>query len=195
MAIDQTHIESALSTLGELLAERGEHFEVVVVGGANLILSNLISRPSTKDVDIVAQMTDTGLSRMPAIPPTLRQAIFDVARALGLADDWMNVGPESILDLGLPDGFEERLASRDYGGLVTWSASRYDMICFKLYAAADQGVRSHHMQDLRELSPTRPELESAASWTRSHDPSPAFRDLLVAAISAVQPGKGRDVVG
>jgi hypothetical protein len=53
------------------------------------------------------------------------------------------------------------------------------MVCFKLYAAVDQGLRSRHLQDLRELSPDRNELLAAARWTVTHDPSPGFRSLLV----------------
>jgi hypothetical protein len=105
-----------------------------------------------------------------------------VARTYGLANDWVNLGPESLLDLGLPDGFVDRLERRDYGGLVTGLAGRFDMVCFKLYAAVDQGLRSRHLQDLRELRPDRGELLSAARWTISHDPSPAYRSLLVDAL-------------
>jgi hypothetical protein len=35
---------------------------------------------------------------------------------------------------------------------------------------------------LRELRPDRSELLSAARWTISHDPSPAYRSLLVDAL-------------
>jgi len=113
------------------------------------------------------------------MPEGLRTAILDVARAYGLADDWINFGPESLLDLGLPAGFLGRLERRDYGGLVTWLAGRFDMICFKLYAAADQGPRSRHLQDLDELGPDQDELLAAARWSRTQDPSPGYRSALV----------------
>jgi hypothetical protein len=116
------------------------------------------------------------------MPEPLRIAVLDVARTYGLPNDWVNLGPESLLDLGLPDGFVERLERRDYRGLVTWLAGRFDMVCFKLYAAVDQGLRSRHLQDLRELRPDRGELLSAARRTISHDPSPAYRSLLVDAL-------------
>jgi len=116
------------------------------------------------------------------MPEALRIAVEDVARTYGLARDWVNLGPESLLDLGLPDGFAGRLERHDYGGLVTWLAGRFDMVCFKLYAAVDQGSRSRHLQDLRELQPDRDELFAAARWTRTHDPSPGFRSVLVDAL-------------
>jgi hypothetical protein len=102
-----------------------------------------------------------------------------MSRAYGLADDWINFGPEALLDLGLPAGFLGRLERRDYGGLVAWLAGRFDMICFKLYAAADQGPRSRHLQDLQELNPDQDELLTAARWSLTHDPSPGYRSALV----------------
>lgn len=49
--IGRGQLETALSALGELLAARGMYYEVVLVGGGNLILRELISRPTTKDLD------------------------------------------------------------------------------------------------------------------------------------------------
>jgi len=63
---------------------------------------------------------------------------------------------------------------RTYGGLEIHLPAREDLVCFKLYAAVDQGERSKHFADLRSLSPTPEQLLSAARWTRTHDPSPAF---------------------
>ncbi len=184
-AIGKVQLEAALSALGELLAARGDAFEVVIVGGGNLILQGLISRPTTKDLDILGAWTMGRVCPMRPLPEPLRDAIVGVARTLGLADDWLNTGPDSLLDLGLPDGFETRLDRRDFGGLVAWLAGRFDMVCFKLYASADQGPRSRHFQDLRELEPTRGELLDAARWAMGHDPSPGFRLVLAETLKAL----------
>jgi len=64
---------------------------------------------------------------------------------------------------------------RIYGGLEVHLPAREDLICFKLYAAVDQGERSKHFADLRALTPTSEQLINAARWTRTHDPSPGFR--------------------
>lgn len=178
-SVGQEQLESALSALGELLAARGLHYELVLIGGGNLIVRGLVTRPATKDVDILGEWTPGGVKPMPDIPEGLRDAVVDVARAYGLASDWVNLGPASLLDLGLPDGFASRVERRNYGGLVAWLAGRFDMVCFKLCAAVDQGPRSRHRQDLRELDPTQDELLAGARWTITHDPSPAFRSLLV----------------
>jgi hypothetical protein len=178
-SIGRTQLETALGALGDLLKARGLHYEVVLIGGGNLILRGLVTRPTTKDLDLLGEWTADGIKPMRPMPEPLRIAVFDVARTYGLANDWVNLGPESLLDLGLPDGFVGRLERHDYGGLVTWLASRFDMICFKLYAAVDQGPRSRHLQDLRELGPERDELLTAARWSVTHDPSPGYRSLLV----------------
>jgi hypothetical protein len=178
-SIGRTQLETALRALGELLATRGLHYEVVLIGGGNLILRELVTRPTTKDLDLLGSWTATGVEPMRPMPGPLRTAVLDVARAYGLADDWVNLGPESLLDFGLPDGLVNRLERRDYGGLVAWLAGRFDMICFKLYAAADQGPRSRHLQDLDELGPDQDELLAAARWSRTQDPSPGYRSALV----------------
>jgi len=167
-SVGRTQLETALRALGALLAARGRHYEVVLVGGGNLILRGLVTRPTTKDLDLLGEWTAEGIKPMRPMPEPLRIAIVDVARTYGLASDWVNLGPESLLDLGLPDGFVERLERHDHGGLVTWLADR-----------VDQGPRSRHLQDLRELRPDRDELLAAARWSVTHDPSPGYRSLLV----------------
>ena len=183
--IGRAQLETALAALGELLTARGLRYEVVLVGGGNLILRELIARPTTKDLDILGTRTPDGIVPIRPMPEPLRDAIFDVGRTFGLADDWLNTGPDSLLDLGLPDGFVDRLERRDFSGLVAWLAGRFDMVCFKLYAAVDRGPRSRHFQDLRDLGPDRDDLLSAARWARSHDPSPGFRSLLVETLRAL----------
>lgn len=183
--IVRAQLEAALAALGELLAARGLYYEVVLVGGGNLILRELINRPTTKDLDILGERTADGVTPIRPLPEPLRDAVVDVGRAFGLADDWLDTGPDSLLDLGLPDRFVERLERRDYHGLVAWLAGRFDMVCFKLYAAVDQGSRSRHFQDLRDLEPDRDDLLTAARWARSHDPSPGFRSLPVETLRAL----------
>ncbi|MFH0751804.1 MAG: hypothetical protein V2B17_08205 [Chloroflexota bacterium] len=138
-----------------------------------------MTRPTTKDLDLLGEWTADGIKPMRPMPESLGIAVVDVARTYGLASDWVNLGPESLLNLGLPDGFLGRLERQDYRGLVAWLAGRFDMVCFRLYAAADQGPRSRHLQDLRELRPDRDELLTAARWSITHDPSPGYRSLLV----------------
>ena len=182
-SIGRTQLETALRALGEVLDARGLHYEVVLIGGGNLIQRGLVTRPTTKDLDVLGEWTADGVKPMRPMPEPLRIAVVDVARTYGLASDWVNLGPEALLDPGLPAGFLERLERHDYGGLVAWLADRFDMVCFKLYATVDQGPRSRHLQDLSELRPNRDELLVAARWTITHDPSPGYRSLLVDTLS------------
>jgi hypothetical protein len=182
-SMNAENLQSALSALGEVLASRGLRYEVVIVGGANLLLRGVITR-STKDGDVVGGRSPDGqVTKMPRLPAPLAAAVRDVARTYGLADDWLNVGPASLLDLGLPGGFAGRLSREDFGALTVWLAGRHDMVCFKLYAAADHWpARDRHLADLRALAPDRGDLLAAARWARTHDTSPGFRSLLVAVL-------------
>jgi hypothetical protein len=56
--------------------------------------------------------------------------------------------------------------------------SRRDLICFKVYAAADQGP-GRHVDDLRALEPSSQELLEGARWVRTQDPSEGFLAMIV----------------
>lgn len=183
-ALDQRSTHELLAALAEQLAARDARAELVVIGGSALLAVGLISRP-TCDVDVVALLSDGTLVDPRPLPSDLIDARDRVARDFGLPENWLNPGPADLLKYGLPEGFIERLERHDYGdSLTVHFASRIDQIHFKLYAMADQGAGKHEA-DLRELSATRDELIAAARWTRTHDPSPGFREVLVSALSCL----------
>lgn len=142
----------------------------------------LVERP-TVDLDVVASVDAAGLEPLERLPPTIQQAVTEVATELGLPFEWLNVGPRELLRLGLPEGFEARLHTRRYGTLRLLLADRYDQIHLKLYAAVDQGPDSKHAQDLLLLNPDPEELTAAARWCQTHDPSDAFADQLRQALA------------
>ncbi len=73
------------------------------------------------------------------------EAAKKVARDFNLPDDWLNTGPASAVDLGLPNGVMERVTTRVFGSkLAIHFLGRYDQIHFKLYAAVDQGGAAGH---------------------------------------------------
>ncbi|MFA5891684.1 MAG: hypothetical protein WDA27_12155 [Actinomycetota bacterium] len=170
-------LERALTVLGETLRARNLRFELVAVGGSSLLLLGLMHRP-TQDLDIVALMRDGHPSTAVPLPDELLTAASDVAAVLGLGPKWLNAESSGLFDLGLPRGFDERLETRIYGGLVLHLAGRFDQIHFKVYAAAD-GMSPKHIDDLRRLTPSREELLAAGRWAMSHDVSMGFRMLLV----------------
>ncbi len=184
-------IDDALQALSETLEARGLEYELVAVGGSSLVLLGLITR-ATRDLDIVALVEDGRYVEAVHLPQPLLDAVRDVGEVLGIGAEWLNPGPAALLDFGLPEGFADRAEVRSLGALTLHLASRIDQIALKLYAAVDQGPRSKHVEDLHALEPTHDELRAAASWTRTHDPSPAFRDELLAALRLF--GVGNDDV-
>jgi hypothetical protein len=174
--------DSLLQALAEQLAQLGARYELFVIGGSALLALGLIARP-TRDVDLVALGVDGLLVPAEPLPRHLVAARDRVARDFDLLEDWINSGPTSLLDLGLPEGFLNRVQHREYGSSLTVGfASRLDQIHFKLYAMVDQGPGKHE-GDLRALQPTREELIRAAKWTRTHDASEGYLAMLVQALA------------
>jgi hypothetical protein len=174
---DAKAADQLLHVLSEQLSARGESYTLAVVGGSALLALGLISRP-TRDVDILAIVENNEFVSAQPLPVTLLDAALTVARDFGLPDEWLNPGPTSLLDLGLPNGFYERAQHRFYGpGLEILFASRVDQIHLKLYATVDQGA-GKHLKDLEALQPTHQELLDAARWSRSHDPSEDYLSVL-----------------
>ncbi|MEI8409263.1 MULTISPECIES: hypothetical protein [unclassified Kribbella] len=172
-------LQEALETLGAVLASRGIDSRILVAGGSSLLLLGVVKRP-TADLDVIGLGEDGRYVKAETIPRPLAEAVRDVGAALGLSEKWLNNGPASLFDFGLPEGFESRVTVRRYGSLEVHVVGRFDMICFKLYAAVDHsGQRtSKHLTDLEALDPSTGELLTAARWTRTHDDSDGFRQEL-----------------
>ena len=178
-------LNGALGALGELLARRQQEAELVVIGGGALLLDGVISRP-TKDLDAVARVEAGALTSSEPLPPFLKEAVEDVARAFNLHEKWLNGGPTQLLDMGLPEGLFERTRKLTFGPLTLRTVHRTDQIHFKLYATIDSGgPDSKHFQDLSALKPTQEELETAFAWCRTHDVSDPFATVGKQAIAAV----------
>lgn len=171
-------IEDALTLLGDRLRLAGlPPQELIVCGGTSLIARGFVSR-ATKDVDVLARRVG-GADFVSArqLPKEFLDAAERVARDLGLPITWINSGPVDLFEMGMPDGFMDRLEARSYGHITAWYIGRIDQIHFKLYAAVDRGP-SRHLTDLLTLEPSDSELLAAARWAMTHDVSPAFRELL-----------------
>ncbi len=177
MNIDAALLVQALDALGQLLASRGHHYEVVAIGGGSLLLLGQIGR-MTKDLDLVALVASGEFISAKPLPPDLVQAISDVGVAMDLGKEWLNAGPASLLEAGLPEGFKNRMKVRHYGGLTVHLAGRFDQICFKLYASVDQGPHSKHFIDLKHLRPSADELQTAKLWCLTQDVSEGFAATL-----------------
>jgi hypothetical protein len=161
-----TQANELLAALGEVLADRGEHHELVVIGGTALILSGLSSR-TTKDVDVLARVDHGQLVSADPLPEAVVVAASSVAGVYDLPSDWLNSDPASQLADGLPDGFETRLERREYGGLVVLLPSRADQIALKVHAAADPSLPNKHLEDLQKIEISTAELEGASAFAVS----------------------------
>ena len=186
-------IERVLSALGEQLDILAEQpVELLVCGGSALNVLGLVQR-ATKDVDILAYVKrgKTGgisFAKVEPLSDALMMASRKVARDFDLPENWINPGPTSAVDFGLPDGIMERVTTREFGPKLTVHfLGRYDQIHFKLYASVDQGA-GKHFDDLLALNPAADELEQAARWSMTHDVSKQYRQILKELLSYIGHG-------
>jgi hypothetical protein len=182
---NQKDVENILSALGEQLEGLlNEPVEILVCGGSALNVLGLIQR-TTEDVDVLAYVMrdkEGKISIVKAEPliNELSVAAKIVARDFNLPEKWLNPGPASAVDFGLPEGLMERVITRQYGQkLIVHFLGRYDQIHFKVYAAVDQGA-GKHLDDLLALKPTSEEIENAALWSMTHDVSDGYKETLKA---------------
>ena len=175
--IDISKLNEALQLLNEqLILSDAPATEIVVCGGSALIATGLVPR-TTQDVDIVALMKAEVLVDSEPLPKYLIEAADRVGKVLNLPVDWLNNGPASQFQMGLPQGFQERLTTVIVGKKLTVHyIGRYDQIFFKTFASADRG--GYHVSDLKALNPTEAELIAAAKWCMTQDTSEAFRMIL-----------------
>jgi len=182
--MEEDAVDRALETLGGLLEERGLGYEIVVVGGSALLLLGLIHRP-TRDLDVLALVSQGQYVIAQPLPIDLERAARDVAAELGLDPDWLNSGPTAQIHSGLPTGFRDRVETRIYRTLVVHVASRLDHIHLKLDAVVNRWPsQGKHVDDLRRLAPTRRELLEAARWVRDQDAGPEFPRMVAAVLRA-----------
>ena len=86
--LSRTEIEGALSRLGELAQARGKPVELLVVGGAAMVLG-FDARQSTHDIDAII------LEPLPAAE--IRLIVAQVATELGWPEDWINDGAKGFM--------------------------------------------------------------------------------------------------
>jgi len=139
MALSADDIRRAFGALSEELQRHGRRGEIVVVGGAALVLL-FGARESTKDVDAYF------LSPTAVI---LRDAAQAVADRLNLPGDWLNDGAKGYL-VGLTSG--ELLY--DSPGLTVRAASVAQLLAMKLAAWRDAVDRADAMLLLSHLHGT-----------------------------------------
>ena len=181
MKIGKANVDEIFGALNhQIRIHGGSYISLVVCGGTALAALGLITR-TTKDADVLGLIKETisglEIQRIKKFPDWLSNAAEKVARDFGLPDNWLNLGPASQVESGLPPGLADRLIRKKYGkSLSIYYISRTDQIYFKLYAAVDRN--DYHTQDLFDLNPMEKELEDAAKWVLTQDVSEPFRIIL-----------------
>lgn len=128
-----------LARLGQLDARLSAAFDVVIVGGAAMILHFGASR-ATRDVDVIVLR---GNLRQ------LRRAVAAVAAEAGLPDDWLNDGAKGFVG-ALPPDFLTRLQPLGYPfkNLRLYALGLPDQVALKIIA-----LRAQDLEDLALLLP------------------------------------------
>ena len=151
------------------LAKKELSFNAIIIGGAALVIMDIISR-YTKDVDCLD----------PDIPQVILEAAVSFAKEtfdeFQLSDDWLNNGPVS-LKRDLPDNWRERTQLIFTGKALTfYTLGRLDLLKSKLYACCDRG--GNDFNDCVALSPTADELESCYEWVLKGDANPLWEAVV-----------------
>jgi len=181
MKIGKANVDEIFGALNhQIRIHGGSYISLVISGGTALAALGLITR-TTKDADVLGLIKESisglEIQRIKKFPDWLSNAAEKVARDFGLPDNWLNLGPASQVESGLPPGLADRLIRKEYGkSLSIYYISRTDQIYFKLYAAVDRN--DYHTQDLFDLNPMEKELEDAAKWVLTQDVSEPFRIIL-----------------
>lgn len=146
MPLSADDIRRAFSVLSDELERRGREAEIVVVGGAALVLL-FGARESTKDVDAYFVKPEASL---------VRDAAEAVAHRLGLPADWLNDGAKGYL-VGITTGevlYESHV-------LKVYAASTSQLLAMKLAAWRDTIDRGDAKLLLSKMDGSAEELWAA----------------------------------
>ncbi len=175
--IGKKNLSEILLLLGERLklVIPEKEWKLIVCGGAALAELNLVQR-TTKDIDVIGKFSEEKIEYA-GFDTKFKEQVSIIAELLNLPSNWINTGPESFLQTGLPPGLLDRLIKKKYGkNLTIGFISRIDQVFLKLYASVDRG--GYHVDDLIKLEPSDKELLDASSWICSQDTSETFFLLL-----------------
>ena len=189
--ITQSNIDQAFKLLaGRLDLAQTEPVRLVVCGGSALIAMGLRQR-TTRDVDVVALLNATNeLASPDPLPEFLLTAAAQVARDLGLFDNWLNNGPMQLGDV-LPADWRLRVRMAYEGAAVRLDTlGRADLLSTKVFALCDRGT---DLADCLALAPTAEEIAEALPWFTHQDANPDWPAHVAATLADLQRRLGHDV--
>ncbi len=142
--LTREQIEQALRRLGEIAVSEGQTIELLVVGGAAMMLG-YDARPATRDVD--------GVFFEPPPASVIRRWIEQVATDSALPDDWLNDAAKGFL-VGHSRG--QKVFSAP--GIDVWQPLAEQLLSMKLSAWRDN-------RDLRDATTLLQDLIKTANRT------------------------------
>jgi hypothetical protein len=161
-------MKEVLKAFDSYLASEGLRFEAVIIGGAALIVMEVVDR-QTKDVDCLDPVIDAGIKR----------ASVEFAKKnpkFRLQENWLNNGP-STLKRELPQDWASRIREIYKGNaLLLTTLGRIDLLRSKLYAYCD---RQTDLDDCVALEPSLAELLECYPWVSERDASPLWPDHVL----------------
>jgi hypothetical protein len=149
----------------------GEHFELIVAGGAAMTLEGF--KGQTTDIDLLGPKV---------LPDSIKKGIAHVGRAKKLGPEWLNTSLANMLSkaagpVRLPEYFSEISRSIEVSdNLKIGLISRQALISLKMYATTPS-YRKHTM-DLSNLRPSKKEITEALRFVMSIDDSDPREDDL-----------------
>lgn len=147
--LTREQIEQAFKRLGELAVSEGQTIELLIVGGAAMMLG-YDARPATRDVD--------GLFFEPPLASRIRNWIEQVASDAALPNDWLNDAAKGFL-VGHSRGRKVFSAP----GIDVWQPLAEQLLSMKLSAWRD----SRDIGDARTLLMDLTKSASRAEiWSR-----------------------------
>ncbi len=179
--LSKDNLDEILSALDrQIKALGGSSVSLAVCGGTALFALGLVLR-TTKDIDVLGTVSKEhgviSVRKIDKFPDFLIKAAGIVQRDFRLPARWLNKGPTSQVESGLPQGFEERLVEKPYGEYLSiYYISRRDQIYFKFYAAVDRD--DYHEDDFFKLNPSEEEIHAAAKWVLTQDVSSGFKLMM-----------------
>jgi hypothetical protein len=149
----------------------GEHFELVVVGGAAMAIEGF--KDQTKDIDVI---------RPQVLPEPIINGVTHIGRIRRLSPAWLNSDVANMLlqtksSKGLPSYFNEISRSIEVGKNLKISLiGRQALISLKLYAATPS--YSKHTADIKRLHANAAEITEAVSFVLGIDSTEVRKDDL-----------------
>jgi hypothetical protein len=149
----------------------GDHFELVVVGGAAMALEGF--KDQTMDIDII---------RPEVLPEPIVNGVAHIGRIRRLSSKWLNSDVANMLlktkrSVVLPEYFGEISRTIEVGKNLKISLiGRQALLSLKLYAATPSYRK--HTDDIKRLGPNFSEITEAIRFVLSFDRTNVRKDDL-----------------